>query len=123
METLPEAESEEEGSEGLDASEHENPLVTSCSSQASDENFPLSQDSGSSNALEIRNAGAAIIRCDSSEDQRSKILSLELTIRQLREELRECKDQNELLEFRLLEIEEIGSNASPQVSKVCSLYR
>lgn len=49
------------------------------------------------------------------ESQRAKVLSLETTIRQLREELRESKDQNELLEFRLLEIEELGSSSSSQV--------
>lgn len=37
-----------------------------------------------------------------------KILSLEKTVQQLRDELKECRDQNELLEFRLLEIQEFG---------------
>ncbi|CAG7786985.1 unnamed protein product [Allacma fusca] len=112
LETLPEAESEEECSETEDLSENGNPLVTSCSSQASDENFSLNHASN----LEIRNVtdGQPIIPCEASVDQRNKILSLELTIRQLRDELRECKDQNELLEFRLLEIEELGGNHSSQ---------
>ncbi len=48
---------------------------------------------------------------DEMLSQRAKVSSLESTIRQLREELRESKDQNELLEFRLLEIEELGSNS------------
>lgn len=52
------------------------------------------------------------------EAENKKISALESIIRQLRDELKECKDQNELLEFRLLEMQELSSSPvrSHQVS-------
>jgi len=52
--------------------------------------------------------------CDVPEIQCVKVLSLERTIRELRDELRECRDQNELLEFRLLEIQQLGTSPPSQ---------
>lgn len=65
------------------------------------------------------------------QQENQKITSLESIIRQLRDELKECKDQNELLEFRLLEMQELcggsgGSGAGspspvrPRQQQVCS---
>jgi len=54
------------------------------------------------------------------ERQRAKVLLLEATIRQLQDELRESKDQNELLEFRLLELGDLdlASTAAPSSTRV-----
>lgn len=52
------------------------------------------------------------------ENQRAKVHLLEATIRQLKDELRESKDQNELLEFRLLELGELESSSTSATTQV-----
>jgi len=110
LETLPEADSEEESLSGTKEDEFASAgsLPTeSPSSQISSVDFPLL------NQCKIQEGKSLeefmIKEC---EQETHKVSLLQSIIKQLKDELRECKDQNELLEFRLLEIQEVNPSTS-----------
>ncbi|CAL8078072.1 unnamed protein product [Orchesella dallaii] len=133
LETLPEAESEEEEFESISATVGKedglyritrSPLVSSASPSSSSSSsselspqteFPpeftsLLQPAISGGKLEVAKSIEDFGMLQQCEAENQKISVLESIIRQLRDELKECKDQNELLEFRLLEMQELSAS-------------
>ncbi|ODM99966.1 Janus kinase and microtubule-interacting protein 1, partial [Orchesella cincta] len=136
LETLPEAESEEEEFESISATVGKedglyritrSPLVSSASPSSSSSSsselspqaeFPpeftsLLQPSINGGKLEVAKSIEDFGMLQQCEVENQKISVLESIIRQLRDELKECKDQNELLEFRLLEMQELSASPRP----------
>jgi len=129
LETLPEAESEEEScsttaSEASNSGQHEN--TSSSSEDESCENGlsessrfsavgPLLSCQPSSSLMSLpteRVDGADLRESGACDPHVEKISFLESMIQRLEDELRECKDQNELLEFRLLEMEDMAPTSN-----------
>lgn len=146
LETLPEAESEEEECESISPSREKSeeqlyrmtrsPLVSSASpsssssSSASNSNdsspqseFPpeftsLLESSFGGGKLQVAKSLEDFAVLQQCEAENKKINVLQSIIQQLRDELKECKDQNELLEFRLLEMQELSTSPVRQ-HQVC----
>lgn len=130
METLPEASSEEESLTTNDDNDHDEPTpdtLPPIPPQFSSLSRGKSRSAASLEALlegsqhhhgsrrkrfeeEFTDRRKKEEECESQDGH--KIFLLQSIIQQLRDELRECRDQNELLEFRLLEIEEAPSSSS-----------
>lgn len=111
METLPEADSEEESlTTGKDDAFPTGSISTgSPTSQVSSVDFLFQNRCKLQDGKSIED-----FTMDECEGETHKVSLLESIIQQLRDELRESKDQNELLEFRLLEIQEVNSIGSRQ---------
>jgi hypothetical protein len=119
LETLPEADSEEESFTGTKEDEFTSgsPPTESPSSQISSVDFPLL------NQCKIqRGKSLEEFMIKECEQETHKVSLLQSIIQQLKDELRECKDQNELLEFRLLEIQEVNPSTARQQVLVCSQF-
>ncbi|XP_035713215.1 sporulation-specific protein 15 isoform X3 [Folsomia candida] len=130
LETLPEASSEEESLTTNDDNDHDEPTpdtLPPIPPQFSSLSRGKSRSAASLEALlegsqhhhgsrrkrfeeEFTDRRKKEEECESQDGH--KIFLLQSIIQQLRDELRECRDQNELLEFRLLEIEEAPSSSS-----------
>lgn len=131
LETLPEASSEEESLPTVkDDAESSSPSTFSFSSLSRQRSQSVACLDFSMELEGIRHCGVGITGPSSKTQRRRhfqdftneefkedphKIFLLESIIQQLRDELRECRDQNELLEFRLLEIEEAPQSNNIQV--------